>query len=144
LRLLAKVVDILFVLTPFVVAGGLWAVLTVCSRSDSLPMFGSVTWRGLLSVLPYGLSAYVSLYVLYSITCHAARGRSIGKRICRIRVLIPPDIRDHWLYFLARFLVGVLSLTTLGVGHVVAAFRRDKRALHDLVVDSQVVKEEHG
>jgi len=141
LRLAAKVVDVLFALLPFALVVGIWELLVLWGRANSLPMFQNTPRLGLPSLLPFLLVAYAFFYAVCSITSHAAHGRSIGKRICGIRVSIPSDVSSRWLYFLARFLVGMLSVSGLGIGHIVAGFRRDKRALHDLVVDSRVVKD---
>jgi len=141
LRLAAKVLDVLFALFPFALVVGTWELLALWGRANSLPMLQNTARLDLPSLLPSLLVAYSVFYAVYSITSHAAHGKSIGKRICGIRVSIPSDVSSRGLYFLARLLVGVLSLSGLGIGHIVAGFRRDRRALHDLVVDSRVVKE---
>jgi len=141
LRLAAKVLDVLFALLPFALVVGIWELLALWGRANSLPMFQNTPRLDLPPLLPSLLVAYAVFYAVYSITSHAAHGRSIGKRICGIRVSIPSDVSSRGLYFLARFLVGVLSVSGLCIGHMAAGLRRDKRALHDLVVDSRVVKD---
>jgi uncharacterized RDD family membrane protein YckC len=81
--------------------------------------------------------------VLYPTVLHALTGQTIGKLVAGVRVvatdgeLLPPG---------AAFLRAVahwLSLTfMLGLGHVVAGLRKDKRALHDLLAGSRVDRDQ--
>jgi uncharacterized RDD family membrane protein YckC len=62
-----------------------------------------------------------------------------GKRLLGLRVA---DLASRPVGFgraLARFLAGGLSWLTLNLGHALAGFRRDHRALHDLVAGTQVL-----
>jgi uncharacterized RDD family membrane protein YckC len=60
-------------------------------------------------------------------------------------VLVPATVSgatfSMLLYFSARFLVAAMGLTLLAIGHLIAGFRQDKRALHDMVVGSRVMKQ---
>lgn len=145
LRFLAKVLDLGIALAAFIIGGAvIGAVVWFGCLGWPLPVWESV--RPALPRMMWQLFvAYVCFYCLYSVVAHAANGRSIGKAICRIRVISTKgagvSVFSSLLYFIARFLVSSMSLILLGVGHALAGFRADKRALNDLVVGSRVVKE---
>ena len=77
--------------------------------------------------------------VLYPTVLHTLTGQTVGKLVVGVRVvatdggLLPPGAA-----FL-RAVVHWLSLAfMLGLGHVLAGLRKDKRGLHDLLAGSRV------
>ena len=74
----------------------------------------------------------------YTTVLHAVTGQTIGKSLVGVRVLgtdgAPLTLGAAFLRYLAYF----ISLMPLGFGYLVAALRRDKRALHDLIAGSRV------
>lgn len=75
---------------------------------------------------------------VYTTVLHAVTGQTIGKSLVGVRVLgtdgAPLTLGAAFLRYLAYF----ISLIPLGFGYLVAALRRDKRALHDLIAGSRV------
>jgi len=74
----------------------------------------------------------------YFIFFHWARGQTLGKMAFRIRVV---DLAGGPLSFgqaALRHVGSWLSAVILGIGYLVAAFRPDKRALHDLIARTRV------
>jgi uncharacterized RDD family membrane protein YckC len=143
-RLAAKIIDHLVVLLAFGLAFGL-VLLEHLSPSSDMPLgifWDSLRFRWPQVVLYQVLPWYLLVYAFYSIFSHAAWGRSIGKTICGIRVALPDESRHRVTHFLGRFLAAGFALLLLGLGHIMAGFRADKRALHDLAVGSRVVKGE--
>ncbi len=77
--------------------------------------------------------------VLYPTVLHTLTGQTVGKLLVGVRVLavdgepLPPG---------AAFLRAVVHWFSLpfmlGLGHVLAGLRKDKRALHDLIAGSRV------
>ena len=61
-----------------------------------------------------------------------------GKRLLGLRVADRAGRRVSHARALARFAAGGLSWLTLNLGHALAGWRRDHRALHDLVAGTQV------
>lgn len=137
-RLLAKLIDLLAVALPLGLGCGLLVLL------DALGLF-VLPWDLLGQSIPemvaIALSALWATYALYAIVVHAAAGASIGKRICGICVVPGSEPADRLAYFLARFIVAFIGLLFLGAGHLCMVFRKDRRALHDLVVGSYVVRQ---
>lgn len=141
LRFVAKMIDLLVVFVPFGFATGIVFLL------DHFGLV-NVPWEALqtnaLLVVASLASAYVSCYAVYSISAHAAHGKTIGKCVCGICVVLPDDRCSRGWYFIGRFIVASSGLLLFAIGHIMAGVRRDKRALHDLVVGSRVVKYPRG
>jgi uncharacterized RDD family membrane protein YckC len=66
-------------------------------------------------------------------------GATIGKMACGIRVVMPDGQKVSYLRAFARFLAKQVSLFTLGIGYILAAFDKQKRGLHDLICNTRVV-----
>jgi uncharacterized RDD family membrane protein YckC len=75
---------------------------------------------------------------VYATVLHAVTGQTIGKMLVGVQVLgvdgAPLPVGAAFL----RYLAGFISLIPLGFGFLVAALRRDKRGLHDLIAGSRV------
>jgi uncharacterized RDD family membrane protein YckC len=61
-----------------------------------------------------------------------------GKRLLGLRVTNMQGARVSPAQALGRFAAGALSWLTLNLGHALAGWRRDHRALHDLIAGTQV------
>jgi uncharacterized RDD family membrane protein YckC len=62
-----------------------------------------------------------------------------GKRLLGLQVRAVGGQRLSWPRSALRFFAGSLSWLSLNLGHALAGWRRDRRALHDLVAGSQVL-----
>jgi len=96
--------------------------------------------------LPKEIAWFMMLYFVYTLFSHTANGRTVGKAICGIRVVTPGETRSEmWfhrlVFFMSRWLIACVSLMLLGIGHILGGIRKDKRALHDLVVGTRVIKQ---
>jgi uncharacterized RDD family membrane protein YckC len=80
------------------------------------------------------------LFILYFTFFTFWGGQTPGKMLMRLRV-VTYDYEELSLWrSLARSLCYFLSSLFLGVGFIMAAWNRDKRALHDFIVRTYVVK----
>jgi uncharacterized RDD family membrane protein YckC len=74
----------------------------------------------------------------YTTVLHALGGQTIGKMLVGARVVMddgePPPLGTALLRYFAYY----LSLGTFTFGYWMAALRRDKRALHDLIAGTRV------
>jgi len=82
-------------------------------------------------------SAFTAFYFVY---CHGKWGQTIGKRVYKIKVVtvegLPLDMKTAvW-----RYVWEALSALTLGIGYLMAGWRSDKRALHDLIAKTCVIR----
>jgi uncharacterized RDD family membrane protein YckC len=91
--------------------------------------------------LPLVWTFTVLFAVLYTTVLHArVAGQTLGKMLVGVRVM---GVDGSLLSFgaaLLRFIGYFASLGTLGLGFIMAGLRRDKRALHDLLAGSRVVR----
>ena len=136
-RLLAKAIDLIVAAIPFAFAGLLALLL---NNLGAIAVPWASLEKNILHVIASVAAAYFAFYAVYSIFSHAAHGMTIGKCMCGIQVVPDGDVSDRSSFFLGRFMIAALGMLLLGVGHLLAAFRRDKRSLHDIVAGSRVVK----
>ena len=74
----------------------------------------------------------------YWTTLHMVAGQTLGKAVVGVRVVATDGVLLTFGPSFLRYLASGLSLATLGFGYLMAALRRDKRALHDLIAGSRV------
>ena len=62
-----------------------------------------------------------------------------GKRVMGLKVVTTRGERLNFLHAVARELATIVSALPLMIGYLVSLFREDRRALHDLLVDTVVI-----
>lgn len=67
-------------------------------------------------------------------------GATLGKMICRLRVIRPSDDKISYGRAFVRYWATLLSGFILCIGYIMAAFDDEKRALHDRLCDTRVVR----
>ena len=67
-------------------------------------------------------------------------GATPGKMVCGLRVVRPTGEKITYLRALGRFWAYPLSALILCIGFIMAAFDSEKRALHDHICDTRVVR----
>jgi uncharacterized RDD family membrane protein YckC len=88
----------------------------------------------LVNVVSWALSI---AYTTYFLGAHSA---TPGKMACGLRVVRPDGERISYARACGRFFAEILSSITLGIGYIIAAFDDEKRALHDRICDTRVVR----
>ncbi len=117
----AILIDVVLVMVAEVAFGFfLWAV-----ADDRLAVAASRAFRVLASPC-------------YFVFLHWARGQTLGKMAFRIRVVMMNGTPLPFGLSVLRHLGSWLSAAILGIGYLLAAFRADKRALHDLIAGTRV------
>lgn len=77
---------------------------------------------------------------IYFICFEASRWQATpGKRLLGMIVIGPRGERLRWQRAAARFLAGTLNWLTFNLGHALAGWNADRRALHDLLAGTRVV-----
>jgi len=76
--------------------------------------------------------------VVYTTTLHTLAGQTLGKSLVAVRVVAVVGTLLTIGPALLRHLAYALSAIPFGFGFLMAALRRDKRALHDLIAGSRV------
>lgn len=63
-----------------------------------------------------------------------------GKMACRIKVVVATGDKVSYLRALGRFFAKWISYMTLYIGFIIAGFDREKRALHDMICETRVIR----
>ena len=87
--------------------------------------------------------AYTKLLIVpgaYFVLAHGTGGRTLGKLVFGMRVVGADGEPIGYSRALARYGASWVSLLPLGAGYLMVAVRGDKRALHDLVAGTRVVR----
>ena len=82
----------------------------------------------------------IILTALYYTVGVSVWSTTVGKRILGMYVLRPDGAKVNPTRALARFFTSGISFLILGLGYLVIAFNRDKRAMHDVICDTVVVR----
>ena len=102
---------------------------------NSEALWGTGTWIDFVTLL---------IAIAYYTVGVSVWATTIGKRAVGIYVLRPDGSRLGLGRAFARYWAPLLSALILGIGFLMVAFREDKRALHDLICDTVVVKRQRG
>ncbi len=124
IRLVAKIIDgIILTVVGFVLG-------FLIGLSVRQPIAGAV----LQNFLSFTLSLAYAIYFLgkYSATP--------GKMACGLKAVRPDGERISYARACGRFFAEILSSIILCIGYIIAAFDEEKRALHDRVCDTRVIK----
>ncbi len=83
--------------------------------------------------------------ILYCALMHSSeRQATIGKSLCGLKVAGPDGERISVARALGREAAKIISSLTMLIGFLIAAFTRNKQALHDFVATTHVVREAPG
>ena len=76
----------------------------------------------------------------YSTLMVGRYGATVGKLLFRLRVVRADGAKVSYARAFGRCLANYLSLLTCTIGYAIAAFDSEKRAIHDRVCDTRVVR----
>jgi uncharacterized RDD family membrane protein YckC len=77
--------------------------------------------------------------IFYTVVLHAVLGATPGKFATGTRVVTLDGERIGFAKSLLRFLGAILNFFSFGAGYALAAFRSDRRGLHDLIAGTKVI-----
>jgi uncharacterized RDD family membrane protein YckC len=101
------------------------------SITDMMAISGSL-WMNLLSI---------TISLLYESFFLAQYGATPGKMVLSLKVITPEGGRLTWGRAIGRHLARYLSFPmTLGIGYIMAGFDAEKRALHDHIAGTRVIR----
>lgn len=130
-RFIALVADTILTLFVFLIGVVIYGVYVMVTTGDDSFGFLENTFFENVPML-------ISLvYFTVSVSAYAT---TIGKRLFGLYVLRTDGSRVGIVRALIRHLATGISSLILGIGFLMIAFREDKRGLHDLICDTQVVK----
>ena len=137
IRFVAKFID------NIIMAIVQWAILiptsmmvapAVIQNGQQFPTSGFAALMGLQVVLGISLPAAYSTFFI------GRFGATLGKMACRLQVVTPEGGRVSYARALGRFFSEIISSMILAIGYIMAAFDDEKRALHDRICSTRVVR----
>lgn len=93
-----------------------------------------------MKVLFLGIAVSFLLSAAYMIFFIGKFGATPGKMALRLRVVTSSGEKVGWARASGRYFAEFLSSITLCIGYIIAAFDEQKRALHDHVCDTRVIR----
>jgi uncharacterized RDD family membrane protein YckC len=88
----------------------------------------------LASLLPF------ALLIAYETVMVGKYGATIGKLACHLKVVTADGASVSYGRAFGRYLGKLLSIFTLSIGFIIAAFDPEKRALHDRLCNTRVIE----
>jgi uncharacterized RDD family membrane protein YckC len=132
MRFLAKFIDWLIVGVPLTI---LFMVLIFPRASSG----GETTPADMILQLVFQVVGYAATGV-YSVFFVGRYGATPGKMACRLRVVRADGSAVTYGRATGRFFAEVLSGLVCYIGYIIAGFDQQKRALHDHICDTRVIK----
>jgi uncharacterized RDD family membrane protein YckC len=122
----------------------LWVVNTIVSLPFLALIGASATGDGnpalALAAMMASLLVQLGIGVSYEVWFIGRYGATPGKFALRLRVVTSEGSRVTYSRSFGRYFAKILSGLTLGIGFLLAAFDEQKRALHDRICDTRVVR----
>jgi uncharacterized RDD family membrane protein YckC len=88
-------------------------------------------------LISYGLSFLIA--ITYEGMMVGKYGATLGKMACKLKVVKPDGTPVSYGRAFGRYFARWLSVLTLLIGYIIAAFDSEKRSLHDRVCNTRVV-----
>jgi uncharacterized RDD family membrane protein YckC len=130
IRLGAKIIDWIILSIANTIITMVFGFLLISSSSPS----GSLMATGISTLLQMAMAAAYTTWFL------GRFGATLGKMACKIKVVTPEGESISYLRGLGRYFAEILSGIILGIGYIMAAFDNQKRALHDRICDTRVIR----
>ena len=132
LRLVAYIIDaVILNIVGFVVRLILSSVMGV--QTPSSTGFDTVT-------ITSGLVGLVVAWLYFALQESSPAGATVGKRVLGLRVVRGDGTPLTFARATGRFLAKFISAFILLIGYIMAGFTERKRALHDMIADTVVIK----
>jgi uncharacterized RDD family membrane protein YckC len=120
-----------------------WAVLIPTSMMVAPSMVQNAEQfptSGFFALMGFQVVLGISLPAAYSTFFIGRFGATLGKMACRLQVVTPEGGRVTYARALGRFFSEMISSMILAIGYIMAAFDDEKRALHDRICSTRVVR----
>lgn len=144
-RAVAFILDALIVSIPVsLVFGPMIAVETV-SMGTTNPANFSPMQAGLLgaTVFSWQIVLLVAMWLYFALLESGKKQSTWGKRLLGIKVVDVNGGRISFARATGRFFAKTISYVIFYIGFIMAAFTSRKRALHDMIVETYVVKKDY-
>ena len=130
IRFLARVIDSM--------------IVTAASFALSIPLIGALSLGSSKAgfVLAQVLVTLMLLAgnVAYDVVLTVEKGGTVGKLVLGLQIVTPDGRRLTWGRAIGRYFANYITAITFFIGYIIAAFDVQKRALHDYICDTRVVR----
>jgi len=133
LRIAAAMIDGVIVGIPTVIVLCVPAMVAHFTGDKNQGLVDSAVVLATVAVL-------VGNWLYFSLLESSARGATLGKRALGLRVVTSQGRRLTFLNATGRYFAKFISALILGIGYLLAAFTSGKRALHDFMADTLVIR----
>ncbi|HET6430050.1 MAG TPA: RDD family protein [Phycisphaerae bacterium] len=116
-------------------------IVSVATNLLTVPVLIGSNSRGGAAVAVQLLAVLVVLTfaIVYKTVMVGKYGATLGKLACGLRVVTAEGGKVTYLRAFARFWAELLSQLTIYIGHIIAGFDSEKRALHDHICKTRVI-----
>ena len=100
-------------------------------------------WQSRLLLITYGLYFIfiLSIHLAYNVFFVGRYGATPGKMALKLKIVRSDLSKVSYLRALGRYFAqGLSGMLTLYIGYIMAGFDSEKRALHDYICDTRVIK----
>jgi uncharacterized RDD family membrane protein YckC len=118
----------------------LWVINTIISVGLGVLMTTSSTTMQSFSLFGFSYLLQVAVGAAYTTWFLGKYGATVGKMACKIKVVTSDGEPISYLRALGRHFAEWLSALILLIGYIIAAFDDEKRALHDRICDTRVIR----
>ena len=115
-------------------------ILQVAARI--LGLFVGLAFKGTDAAVWVAGGLGLIINAIYVIYFNGKYGATPGKMVCKIEIIRPDGSRLTYGRATGRYFAEILSSLTLGIGYLMVAWDEEKRALHDRVADTRVVRKQ--
>ena len=89
----------------------------------------------------FGFFLSIGLMIFYTTYFVGKYGATPGKMICKLKIIRPDGTELTYMRAFGRFFGEWLSSMILYIGYIMVGFDKEKRALHDMICDTRVIKQ---
>lgn len=122
-----------------------WIIIGVFNMLINIPLGLLIGFAGAKPARAIGFSVLIQIVnfgsaVVYTTFFLGRFSATPGKMACKLKVVTPAGGRISYLRGFARYFGELVSGITLSMGYIMAAFDDEKRALHDRICNTRVIK----
>lgn len=134
IRFVAKFVDWIIMMIISVLINFAFGTFTPMAMNNPENITATMLPSILAMLLQWSIMFF---YVIWFVGKHAA---TPGKMICGLKIVTPQNGKVTYMRAFGRCFAEILSGITLYIGYIMAGFDSEKRALHDRICATRVIK----
>ena len=139
-RAVAFVVDMVLVSIPAMLVFGPVAAAQAFSLQAAPEVLAQQAGLLMATMISWQVVSLVIAWLYFALMESSKKQATLGKMLLGIKVIGKDGGRISFARATGRFFCKIISYITLYIGFLMAAFTRHKRALHDMIAETYVVK----